>query len=238
MSDSRLEVRDLTAGYGSQTIVFDVSAQFHAGAVTAIIGPNGAGKSTLLKAIFGLAKMFSGEIRLDGKPIARTDARLLVKRGIAYVPQSGNVFPSLTVRENLEIGTYVRKGGDIERVLSIFKDLRQAIDRRAGKLSGGQRSMLAVARALMSDPVVLLLDEATAGLSPLASDVLWEHLRMLANEGIAIAAVEQNVHRALQSSDDVYLLTSGRNRLNCPAAEFAARRDWQELFLSASGDNK
>jgi len=238
VSGSRLEVRGLTAGYGSQTIVFDVSAEFRAGAVTAIIGPNGAGKSTLLKAIFGLAKIFSGEIRLDGEALSRGDARLLVKRGIAYVPQSGNVFSSLTVRENLLIGTYVRKGGDIERVLALFKDLRTAIDRRAGKLSGGQRSMLAVARALMSNPVVLLLDEATAGLSPIASDVLWEHLRKLADEGIAVAAVEQNVHRALQSSDDVYLLTSGRNRLNCPAAEFAARRDWQELFLAAGSDTR
>ena len=227
-----LEARGITAGYGALPVIFDVSATFGAGTITSIIGPNGAGKSTLLKSLFGLTHVFGGSVVLDGE-VVRTDARELVRRGVAYVPQLKNVFPSLTVRENLEIGTYVRGKGAMDRVLDIFTDLRPSLKRSAGKLSGGQRQMLAVGRALMSDPTVMLLDEATAGLSPIISNTLWQHLRHLADDGLAIAVVEQNVGLALRYSDHVYLLTSGRNRLDGAAEMFRARTDLEQLFLEA-----
>ncbi|HEY8732438.1 MAG TPA: ABC transporter ATP-binding protein [Candidatus Limnocylindria bacterium] len=232
----RLEARAITAGYGEQPVIFDVSATFGERAITAIIGPNGAGKSTLLKSIFGLARVYAGTVALGDEVLTRPGARELVQRGIAYVPQLGNIFPSLSVRENLELGAYVRSGrsgGSMERVLAIFTDLATVLRKPAGKLSGGQRQMLAVGRALMSDPQVLLLDEATAGLSPMISASLWQHIRRLADDGLAIAVVEQNVGLALQFSDAVYLLTSGRNRLSGPASVFRARSDLDQLFLEA-----
>ena len=155
---STFEVKGLTAGYGKQPIIFDVSARFVTGTLSAIIGPNGAGKSTLLKALFGIARVFQGSVLLDGDPVSLVSTSL-VRQGIVYVPQLANVFPSLTVRENLEVGTFVRSGGALSRVLDLFPDLAPVMAKHAGKLSGGQRNMLAVARALMSDPRVLLLDE-------------------------------------------------------------------------------
>ncbi|MHB8630348.1 MAG: branched-chain amino acid ABC transporter ATP-binding protein [Candidatus Limnocylindria bacterium] len=234
----RLEARGITAGYGEQPVIFDVAATFRERAITAIIGPNGAGKSTLLKSLFGLARVYAGTVALDDLVLARTEARDLVRRGVAYVPQLGNIFPSLSVRENLELGAYVRSGGSMERVLAIFTDLAPVLRKPAGKLSGGQRQMLAVGRALMSDPQVLLLDEATAGLSPMISTSLWQHIRRLADDGLAIAVVEQNVGLAMQFSDEVYLLTSGRNRLNGPAEAFRARSDLDQLFLEAGPEQE
>ncbi|HVA23772.1 MAG TPA: ABC transporter ATP-binding protein [Chloroflexota bacterium] len=229
-----LEIRGLTAGYGNQPVIFDVNAAFRAGTITAIVGPNGAGKSTLAKAIFGVARVFDGTILLAGEPLAHVSADELVRRGIAYVPQLGNVFPSLSVRENLEIGTYVRGGGSLEHILSIFGDLEPVMRKPAGKLSGGQRNMLAVARALMSKPEVLLLDEATAGLAPAVSLRLWQALAKLAEDGLAIAVVEQNVHLALAFSQHVYLLASGRNRMDGPADDFRKRTDLEALFLESA----
>ena len=229
-----LEIRNLTAGYGNQPVLFDVSASFPRGAITAIIGPNGAGKSTLFKALFGVARIFDGDVLIDGKLLARVAADALAARGVAYVPQIANVFPSLSVRENLDIGTYVRSGGSLEHVLDIFTDLKPVLRRSAGKLSGGQRNMLAVAAALMSNPEVLLLDEATAGLAPAISTLLWQHVKRLASDGLAIAVVEQNVRLALTYADHVYLLGSGRNRLDGPSADFANRDDMDQLFLEAA----
>jgi ABC-type branched-subunit amino acid transport system ATPase component len=229
----KLEVRGLTAGYGAQPVVFEINASFRSDTITALIGPNGAGKSTLLKAIFGLAKVFHGTICLDGNDSSGASARTLVKSGVAYVPQSGNIFPSLSVRENLAIGGYVRKGGSLERALSIFPELTGMMNRRAGKLSGGQRVMVAVARALMSDPRVLLLDEATAGLSPMSSRLLWSHIVELTKQGVAVVAVEQNVKLALTFAQDVYVLASGRNRLQGSAAELALLENWDEVFLTS-----
>lgn len=227
-----MEVRDLVAGYGRQAILFGISAVFEAGRVTAVIGPNGAGKSTFLKAIFGLAQVHEGEILLDGVRV-RPNAEELVRRGIAYVPQTRNVFPTLSVQENLQIGSYIRSGGSLERVLTLFPDLKPVLKRAAGKLSGGQRNMLAVGRALMSDPTVLLLDEATGGLAPLVAKDLWEHVRQLADGGVAVAAVEQNVKLALEFSDSVYVFGSGRNRLRGTPQDLLARDDFEDLFLES-----
>jgi len=233
-----LEIKGFTAGYGSSPIIFDVDATFRGGDVTAIIGPNGAGKSTLIKAVFGQATLFGGEVLLDDVAVPRIDAMAMVERGVAYVPQLANVFASLTVKENLEIGTYVRSGYAIDKIFTLFPDLKTVMGKHAGKLSGGQRNMLAVARALMSDPGVLLLDEATAGLSPLLSNRLWEHLLLLAKEGIAVVIVEQNVSAALYHADRVLLLTSGRVRIEGQASELASSGDIDRLFLEASSDRQ
>jgi ABC-type branched-subunit amino acid transport system ATPase component len=230
---ARLEVRDLSAGYGRQEILFDISASFPSKHVTTIIGPNGAGKSTFIKALYGLARVTSGTILLEGQPV-RPNARSLVKLGIAYVPQVRNVFGTLTVQENLEIGTYVRSAGSMERVMELFPDLRGVLKRPAGKLSGGQRNMLAVGRALMSDPVVLLLDEATGGLAPMVARDLWVHVVELARaHDVAVVAVEQNVRLAMDFSDTVYVFGSGRNIIHGPSQELLARPDFNDLFLES-----
>jgi branched-chain amino acid transport system ATP-binding protein len=179
------------------------------GEITSIIGPNGAGKSTLLKTVFGLTKVAKGECYLDGAPV-RLHSRELVKRGVVYVPQVRNVFPTLTVRENLAIGTYVKRGPGLSRAIELFAELEPVLNRRAGKLSGGQANMLAVARAMTSNPRVILLDEPTGGLAPLLAVRLWRHLRELADSGIGIVTVEQNVDLALEYSDRVYVMASGR----------------------------
>lgn len=215
-------------------IVFDVSAVFRAGQISAVIGPNGAGKSTLIKAIFGQCHIFGGTVLLDGRPVQPVTPQLLVREGVAYVPQLANVFPSLTVRDNLEIGGYIRGGTDFKRVFDLFPALREFMDKRAGKLSGGQRNMVAVARALMSDPRVLLLDEATSGLSPLLSGALWERLITLAHSGIAVGIVEQNVATALEHSDYVYLMSSGRLKVHGPSNDLAVRSDLDALFLDVA----
>lgn len=229
---SVLAVRDLTAGYGRQQIIFDINADFPPGKISALLGPNGAGKSTLLKALFGLARVFHGDVLLDGRPLRAGKAMTLVKEGIAYVPQSRNVFPSLSVMENLEIGTYVRSGGSREKAFEVFPDLKRMLNFKVGKLSGGQRVMVAVARALMSNPRMLLLDEATAGLSPMIASNLWKHIATLADLGVGVVAVEQNVQLALRHSHEVYVLTSGSIRVHGTASEVQAVPNLQELFLS------
>lgn len=228
-----LELNQIRAGYGSQHIVFDVSARFESGKVTAIIGPNGAGKSTLIKALFGQATLFGGTVSVDGRRLPHVNPRLLVQEGIVYVPQLANVFPALTVRENLEIGTYVRSGYPRERIFALFPDLRDILNKPAGKLSGGQRNMVAVGRALMSNPTVLLLDEATAGLSPALADGVWGYLAEVAKEGVTVCVVEQNVTAALDHADYVYMLTSGRVRLQGTAAELARDGELERIFLGS-----
>ncbi len=227
--------QSITAGYRSQPIIFDVSFEAKPATITTIVGPNGAGKSTLFKAVFGVARLFSGTILVKGRPIEHSNAAL-VRNGVAYVPQIQNVFPSLTVNENLEIGTFVRGRRDFDRVFGLFPDLAQVRKVHARKLSGGQRNMLAVARALMSNPDVLLLDEATGGLSPLLARKLWEHVAQLAREGVGVVAVEQNVRLALEYSGYVYVLAGGRNHLDGTPAELSARPDFAQLFLEAPED--
>lgn len=232
---TRLEVRDLSAGYGRHRVLFGVSAQFFPASLTAIIGPNGAGKSTFLKAIFGLATVYQGQVLVDGLVIP-PKAPELVRHGVAYVPQTANVFPTLSVQENLEIGTYVRAGrSGIKRVLELFPDLASVLRTSARKLSGGQRNMLAVGRALMSDPQILLVDEASGGLAPMVSRNLWLHLRKLSASGVTVVAVEQNVHQALEFSDDVYLFASGRNKLHETPKQLLARDDFEQMFLESKG---
>lgn len=226
-----LVVDKITAGYRSQPIIFDISATFKPGSITTVIGPNGAGKSTLFKAVFGVARTFSGTVTLDGEPMS-LKPRDLVRKGISYVPQLRNIFSTMTVRENLEIGHFVRGKSSFDHVIHLFPDLGIVLGKQAGKLSGGQRNMLAIGRALMSDPVVLLLDESTGGLSPLLAANLWAHLVALARTGVCIGVIEQNVQLALKNSDYVYLLTGGRNTTEGTPKDLAEHQDLAQVFLA------
>lgn len=208
-----LEVRGMVAGYQRMPIIHGVSVTVEAGEVVAIVGPNGAGKSTFIKAVFGLCDVLSGEVLLNGKNLVGLRPSRVVAEGIAYVPQVRNVFPTLTVRENLEMAAYLwpRDASErIEEVVTMFPDLGRAMRRKAGELSGGQRNMLALARALMVRPVCMLLDEPTAGLSPLFTDRVWEHIQVVAQKGIAVLVVEQNAKRALLSSNRGYVFVNGQ----------------------------
>jgi ABC-type branched-subunit amino acid transport system ATPase component len=228
----------MTAGYGGVPVISDVSLQAEAGSIVTLVGANGAGKSTLLKALFGLLPQTTGRVEVDGANISGWAPHRVARRGLAYVPQSENVFPSMSVVENLEMGAFIRKDDPRQRigeVLSLFPDLREfSIRRKAGDLSGGQRNILAMARALMLDPKVMLLDEPTAGLAPNNVGRVWEQIHRISATGTAVVVVEQNVEVALGNADWVYVLGAGRSLLNGPAAE-VARRDLRSVFLGKDG---
>ena len=211
-----LDVAGLTAGYGGPPIVENVSIRAHRGAITAIVGPNGAGKSTLLKAIAGVIGSKSGTVTVEGRDATGLPSEKLVRRGIAYVPQVANVFPQLTVQENLEMGGYSRRHGIRERIdelYQLFPDLKLAHGRHAETLSGGQRTMLAMARGLMVDPAVLLLDEPSAGLSPKFQLAVWERIEQVRATNVAVVVVEQNTRETLRHATWAYVLVLGQNRL-------------------------
>jgi branched-chain amino acid transport system ATP-binding protein len=229
-----LSVTTLSAGYGGPPIVQDIDLRAAAGRITAIVGPNGAGKSTLLKAIAGVIACSGGQVLLGGQDVTGLAPERLVRRGLAYVPQVANVFPSLSVRENLEMGGYVRRSGVRERVeelFALFPDLRAASRRPARTLSGGQRNMLAMARGLMGDPRVMLLDEPTAGLSPRFETAVWEHVLKVRDTGVAVVIVEQNTRRTLTHADHAYVLTLGRNRLEGTGQELLADEEVVALYI-------
>jgi branched-chain amino acid transport system ATP-binding protein len=212
-----LDVAGLTAGYGGAPIVENVSIRAHRGAITAIVGPNGAGKSTLLKAIAGVIRSTAGTVAVEGRDATGLPSEKLVRRGIAYVPQVANVFPQLTVQENLEMGGYSRRHGLHERaeeLYRLFPDLKLAHRRHAETLSGGQRTMLAMARGLMVDPAVLLLDEPSAGLSPKFQTAVWERIEQVRATNVAVVVVEQNTRETLRHAQWAYVLVLGKNRLD------------------------
>lgn len=235
MSDEPyLVINDLTAGYGGPPIIEGISLEAHPGAITAIVGPNGAGKSTLMKAIAGVVRPSGGEIRVCGQATTGLTADKLVRRGMAYVPQVANVFPSLTVVENLEMGAYNRKSGvreRIEELYELFPDLRPAARRPARTLSGGQRNMLAMARGLMSDPKVLLVDEPTAGMAPKFEAAVWQHIVQIRQTGVAVVVVEQNTRRTLTHADWAYVLVLGRNRLSGSPAQLLNNEEVVALYI-------
>jgi ABC-type branched-subunit amino acid transport system ATPase component len=211
-----LSIQGLTVGYGGPPIIEQVSITARRGAITAIVGPNGAGKSTLLKAVAGLIRPTTGKVFVEGKEVTGLPAEKLVRRGIAYVPQVENVFPDLTVRENLDMGGYARTSGvreRIEQLFQLFPDLKVASHKRASTLSGGQRTMLALARGLMVDPAVLILDEPSAGLSPKFQGLIWERIEQIRATNVAILIVEQNTRETLRHAQWAYVLVLGRNRL-------------------------
>jgi branched-chain amino acid transport system ATP-binding protein len=229
-----LSTEGLTAGYGGPPIIQDVSLTVRAGQITAIVGPNGAGKSTLLKALSGVLKVSRGDVFILGQKTTNTPPDKLVRRGLGYVPQVSNIFPDLTVRENMEMGAYTRPrgvGARIDELCELFPDLGASLRRRAAMLSGGQRTMLAMARALMLKPAVLLLDEPSAGLSPLLQGTLWEQIERISATGVGICVVEQNTRRTLRHAHWGYILVLGRNRLDGPAQELLHDESVVELYI-------
>ncbi len=213
--DLLIHVDRITGGYSSDVdILNECSLELSPGELVAIIGPNGAGKSTLLKSLFGLVKIRSGRVMFEGAEITNTKAHALVERGIGYVPQNNNVFPSLTVRENLEMGAYLepRKFDDrLDVIGDMFPRLMERADQRAGALSGGERQMLAMGRALIMDPKVILLDEPSAGLSPALQDQVFINTKNINATGVSVIMVEQNASRCLQICDRGYVLDQGTN---------------------------
>jgi ABC-type branched-subunit amino acid transport system ATPase component len=233
-----LTIDGLTAGYGRVPVIRDIAAQVGAGEVVSIVGPNGAGKSTLLKAVVGILQPQAGTITLDGEQVTGMRPHELARHGIGYVPQSDDVFPNMSVLENLEMGGYLLKPSEIpariEVVTGLLPTVGRMIRRRAATLSGGERKMVALARALMTAPHLLILDEPTAGLSPeLSQRFLGEHVPQLAAAGAGILLVEQRAHAALEVSDWSYLLVAGLVELELPADELLSRGDIGELFLGA-----
>ncbi len=231
-----LEAVDVIAGYARDLpILHQVSAYVNAGEVVSIIGPNGAGKSTLIKAIAGLVRISSGTVRLRGRDISGIAAHRLAGMGVGFVPQTGNVFATLTIHENLTMGgAPLPKSKALERIEEIYDMypvLRGRRHDKAGVLSGGQRQILAVARALLAKPELMLLDEPTAGLSPMAAGELFEVVRGLAERGAAVFLVEQNARAALRMSDRGYVLAEGENRLDGPADRLLANEEIGEIFL-------
>ncbi len=211
-----LEASNVVAGYGETEILHGVSIAVNTGEIVTIIGPNGCGKSTLMKAIVGLVRVRAGSVHFRGVDISDQDPEQTVRSGLCYVPQTDNVFPSMTIRENLEIGAFVRRDDyqfRIDEMFELFPDLQRSARLKAGTLSGGQRQMLAIARALMLDPVLLLLDEPSAGLAPALVEGVFKRIRDINGTGVSILLVEQNARESLRISDRGYVLSGGVNTL-------------------------
>lgn len=235
--DVVLDVRDLDASYGATLIVREVSMQVRSGELVTIIGPNGSGKSTVIKSIFGLTQIEGGSISLDGNDTTGLDTDRLVQLGIGYVPQAANVFPTLTVRENIEMGAYSMSGNSSNRVnemRGLFPVLEERWGSKAGHLSGGQRQMLALARALVTNPKMLLLDEPTAGLAPQIVDQVLTQVAEINQRGVSILLVEQNAVKALERSDRAYVLARGRNYFEDTADALLSNPDIGKVFLGLS----
>ena len=230
-----LSVRGLTAGYDRVPIIENINLDVDALSVAVIIGPNGAGKSTLLKSVFSLTRISAGQITFEGDDITGRPTSQLVPRGISAVPQSRNVFPSLTVAENLDIGTYAAAPKDRraveERILTLFPDLRSKLKQPAGELSGGQRQMVAIGRALMSEPKLLLLDEPTAGLSPAYLEKIFDLILDVRKTGVTILMVEQNAKQALRIADQAHVLVNGQNAISGTGRELLTNDEVRRSFL-------
>jgi branched-chain amino acid transport system ATP-binding protein len=232
-----LRAENFVVGYGASPVVRGVQLRSNAGELTAIVGPNGAGKSTLMKGIIGILTPSQGRVWLKGDDITGQPPEVLIRRGVAYVPQTTNTFPSLTVLENLELGGYIKRSQvrrRVDEVCAMFPDLRPALKRQAKTLSGGERMMLALARGLIVEPSVLLLDEPTAGLAPRMVDTVWSHILQIRDSGVAVLVVEQNTRRSLADADWGYVLTAGENNLEGPGPELLANEDLVRLYIGAT----
>ena len=229
------EGTQMTAGYGDgPDIISSCSISANRGEIVAILGPNGAGKSTAMKAMLGLLNLKSGSVTLDGKDISKISPQDRVKQGISFVPQTRNVFAELTVRENLEIGGFLREEGldqMIENIYDLFPILSEKKSQIVGQLSGGQRQQVALGRALMSEPSVLMLDEPTAGVSPIVMDELFEHIIKVKKTNVAIIMVEQNAKQALSISDRGYVLVTGQNKFEGSGEELLNDPEVRRSFL-------
>jgi len=234
-----VEVNDITAGYlPGVNILNGCSLVARQGELIGIIGPNGAGKSTLLKAIFGQVNVRTGSITLEGDEITNLKANKLVARGVGFVPQTNNVFPSLTIEENLQMGLYQRPKAyaeQLEFVTGIFAELGKRLKQRAGSLSGGERQMVAMSRALMMNPKVILLDEPSAGLSPVRQDEAFIRVSEINKAGVTTIMVEQNARRCLQICDRGYVLDQGRDAHTATGRELLVDPKVAELYLGTLG---
>jgi len=224
----------MCGGYGGVDILHQCSIGVDKGEVAVVVGPNGAGKSTAMKAVFGMLDLREGQVTMDGQDISHLKPEQRVQLGMGFVPQSANVFTSMTVEENLEMGAFIRRD-DISETLSgvyeLFPVLREKRNQLAGELSGGQRQQVAVGRALMTQPKVLMLDEPTAGVSPIVMDELFDRIIEVARTGIAILMVEQNARQALSIADRGYVLVQGRNRYTDTGAALLANVEVRKAFL-------
>ena len=229
-----LEIDRVTGGYGGAEVIHDVTITLGRSEIVTLIGPNGAGKSSAMNAVLGTLRIGRGQVRLQGEDITGLPAERVVRRGVCYVPQTANVFPNLTVNENLEMGAYVRTDDfrpRMEEMYALFPPLAERRRDPAGSLSGGQRQMVAIAKALMVDPIVLLLDEPTAGLSPRFRGEIFAVVRDINAAGTPILMVEQNARQALGIADRGYVLVDGRNRLDGAGADLLADPEVGAMFL-------
>jgi branched-chain amino acid transport system ATP-binding protein len=236
-----VDAQGLTAGYlPGINILNDCSLTAYPGELIGIIGPNGAGKSTLLKALFGLVPVRRGTVTLNGEDITNSKANKLVQAGVGFVPQTNNVFPSLTIEENLQMGLFLRPKkltGRLEAIYDLFPVLAERRAQRAGGLSGGERQSVAMARALMMEPAVLLLDEPSAGLSPVRQDETFIRTRKINRTGVTVIMVEQNARRCLQICDRGYVLDQGRNSYTGTGRELADDPKVIELYLGTLAED-
>ncbi|MBO0344122.1 ABC transporter ATP-binding protein [Roseibium sp. CAU 1637] len=231
---SLLRLQGVTGGYGDADILQDVTLHVDDKEIVVIVGPNGAGKSTAMKAVFGMLNVRAGSIVFDGDTITKWATDRIVQRGISYVPQVDNIFREMSIHENLEMGAFLKKGdlsAAYDRVYSLFPDLKERRKTAAGTLSGGQRQMVAMGRALMLNPKLLLLDEPTAGLSPRYMEQIFQICRDVRDTDVAILLVEQHAKQALAFADRGYVLAAGQNRHEGSGADLLADREVAEMFL-------
>lgn len=230
-----LKVDNVTSGYGGMEVLRELSLEVRDAEIVSIIGPNGAGKSTAMKTVFGLLKPWKGSITFEGRDIGGMRPDRIVQEGLCYVPQVENVFPNLTVEENLEMGGYLLPASQLSsrknRIFEMFPRLAERRRQRAGKMSGGERQMVAMGRALMLDPKLLLLDEPSAGLAPLMVDGIFETVKTINETGVAILMVEQNARKSLELADRGYVLASGTNQVEGTGSELLANPDVKKLYL-------
>ncbi len=225
----------MTGGYGrGPDILHDCTIAVDSGEIAVIVGPNGAGKSTAMKAVFGMLDVRAGSVRLDGEDITNLSPQDRVAKGMGFVPQNQNIFTSMTVEENLEMGAFIRRddiSGTMEQVYDLFPILKEKRNQAAGELSGGQRQQVAVGRALMTQPKVLMLDEPTAGVSPIVMDELFDRIIEVSRTGLPILMVEQNARQALEIADKGYVLVQGRNAYSGTGKELLADPEVRKSFL-------
>lgn len=231
---SVLRVEDVVSGYGAMEVLHQLSIEVGEGEIVSMLGPNGAGKTTLLRTIFGIVEPSKGSIYYKGEDISGSPPEGLVRMGLAYIPQEDNIFPSLTVQENLEMGAFIREDDvrpRLEEIYELFPDIADRRQSAAGELSGGMRQMLAIGRALMLNPEMLLLDEISTGLAPFLVDAIFERVERLNERGVTIFLVEQNAPKALKASSRVYILAGGEIRAEGSTQEMREDEEIGRLYL-------
>ena len=228
--------KNMTGGYGGANILNDCTISVNKGEIVVIVGPNGAGKSTAMKAILGMIKLKKGNIMLEGKDITQASPQNRVSKGIAFVPQTKNVFTGMSVQENLEMGAHLREDNieeTITQIYDLFPILKEKRKQLAGELSGGQRQQVAVGRAMMTKPSALMLDEPTAGVSPIVMDELFERIIEIKHTGVAVLIVEQNARQALSIADQGFVLVNGQNKISGTGMDLLSNPEVRRSFLGA-----